>query len=111
MSHENAQKQRERYYRMKEEGAYSGSPRQITWDHSRKMHECCESKKSLYHKASCPNRGKYIELRNEAAPVDANLKERVQELKAQGLCSGDVLNVLLEEGVETTLAKVNKVYA
>lgn len=105
------EQQRAKYERDKEEGLYSGSSKQVTWNHSRKRHECCESKKALYHKAACPNRGKRIERRDDPMPVDGKFKELVRELRAQGLTSGEAFEHLTEEGVETTLAKVNRVYA
>ncbi len=105
-----AERAHDAYIRDKEEGAYSGSPKQITWNHHRKMHECCESKKSIYHKAQCPNRGKYIERRDEKA-VDPSFKDQVRALKSEGLTSSEVYEELREMGVETTLGKVNAAYA
>lgn len=112
MSNDRSAAQRGQYERDKAAGAYSGNPKQITWNHSLKMHECCESKKSLYHKAACPNRGKRIEQRDDrVAPIDEKFREAVRALKSKGLSSEEVFNNLTKKGIETTLARVNKAYA
>jgi len=71
------------------------SANEPTWDKEKGCHTCCGSTHSPSHKSWCPNRKSTIPGRS-SDPDFVN----VQELKAQGLSSGEVakrLNIPLDQ--------------
>ena len=100
------EKNREAYLKAKASGAYTASKRDSSWDPALRMHTCCESKHGAYHKASCRIRNGDIsdlKLRGTAPPPPE--KAKVQELKAQGLTSGQIA-----EELGMKLREVNKLW-
>lgn len=107
------------YLALKANGAYCGSVNDSSWDRAAKIHRCCGSRKSVYHRASCPVRSgdlsdvRLYEKPRPPAPDPAStagLRLRIRELKEQGMNSGQVYAQLQHEGAQVTLAEVNRLY-
>lgn len=109
MTH-NSVAQHAQYERDKDSGAYSGSRKQLSWNEVAKQHDCCGSKKAIYHRAGCKYRTVRGERVDDETPAKDELRTLVQALKAQGMTSGEIQIELAGRGMDRKLAEINRVW-
>lgn len=110
MSKATAAAQHAQYERDKDSGAYSGSRKQLTWNEVAKQHDCCGSKKAIYHKAGCKYRTERAPRTDDEKPASDDLRTLVHALKADGMNSEQVLEELRAQGHDRKLSEVNRVW-
>jgi hypothetical protein len=94
------------YYQKVKEMGRLGSTKDHTWDREQRIHTCCKSKRSYYHKMDCPALSGTLDQPKHPPIISSDLSARIAELKAQDMTSAEVAAEL-----SIPLVHVNLIYA